>query len=262
MNAAERKIELFAILQANQTVEVQALADKFGVSTMTIRRDLKGFEKQGLVTTSYGGAYLNQGSAVEPSFYVKSSQRISAKESIGKAAAEMVCDGDTIILDCGTTTLQIVKYLRGKRLTIITNSWPVVNFLGNNPKIQIVLAPGIYNDVSAGSFGSMTERFFSQYCADKVFIGTHGIDLERGVTVPQIEDAETKKALLHAGREAYLLADSSKFGISCLAVHGKLEEFSGIITDSGLNEDFHSRLEKLGINVCICPDTMNCEPGE
>lgn len=251
MNAAERRMEIFSLLQEKQSVEVQELANRFAVTTMTIRRDLSLFEKQGLITTSYGGAYLNKNSSVEPSFSIKSSQHLDKKQAIGKKAASYVQDGDTIVIDCGTTTMQLVKYLQGKRLTIITNSWPVANFLGDNPKIKLILAPGEYDAISAGTFGTATAEFFGRISADKVFIGTHGCSAERGATVPELSDAQMKRILLSSGREKFLMADSSKFGETYLAEHAKMEEFTHIITDSGLDRKKVEQLRKKCADVVI-----------
>ncbi len=245
MNATERRMEIFRLLQENQSVEVTELAARFNVSTMTVRRDLLVFEKQGLVTTNYGGAYLNKGTSMEPSFSMKSMHMIDRKQRIGCEAAKWIKEGDTIIIDCGTTTLQLAKYIKRKKLTIITNSWPVVNFLGNSPKIKLILAPGEYDDISAGTFGGVTAEFFRNFQADKVFIGTHGCDIEQGATVPELYDAEMKRVLLEVGKEKFLLADSSKFDTTYLVKHADLKEFDHVITDDGLNKKTQNELEKI-----------------
>ena len=237
MNAAERRMEIFRLLQENQSVEVIELAARFDVTPMTIRRDLAVFEKQGLITTNYGGAYLNKGTSIEPSFSMKSTQCIDKKQMIGYEAARMIRDGDVIIIDCGTTTLQLAKYLKGKKLTVITNSWPVVSFLGGLPKIKLLLAPGEYDDISAGTFGISTAKFIENFHADKVFIGTHGCSLEQGASVPEMYDAEMKRALLAAGKVKVLMVDHTKFGVKCLAKHADLSDFDRIITDDGIHPE-------------------------
>ena len=237
MNAAERRMEIFRLLQENQSVEVIELAARFDVTPMTIRRDLAVFEKQGLITTNYGGAYLNKGTSIEPSFSMKSTQCIDKKQMIGYEAARMIRDGDVIIIDCGTTTLQLAKYLKGKKLTVITNSWPVVSFLGGLPKIKLLLAPGEYDDISAGTFGISTAKFIENFHADKVFIGTHGCSLEQGASVPEIYDAEMKRALLAAGKEKVLMVDHTKFGVKCLAKYAELSGFDCIITDDEIDPE-------------------------
>lgn len=237
MNAAERRMEIFRLLQENQSVEVTELASRFQVTAMTIRRDLAVFEKQGLITTNYGGAYLNKGMSIEPSFSIKSTQRIDKKQMIGYEAAKMIQDGDVVIIDCGTTTLQLAKYLKGKKLTIITNSWPVVSILGGFPKIKLLLAPGEYDDISAGTFGIATAKFIENFKADKVFIGTHGCSVEQGASVPELYDAEMKRVLLEAGKEKILMVDHTKFGVKCLVKHADLSEFDCIITDDETDPD-------------------------
>lgn len=242
MNAAERRMEIFRLLQENQSVEVMELAARFDVTPMTIRRDLAVFEKQGLITTNYGGAYLNKGASIEPSFSIKSTQCIDKKQMIGYEAAKMVQDGDVIIIDCGTTTLQLAKYLKGKKLTVITNSWPVVSFLGGLPKIKLLLAPGEYDDISAGTFGISTAKFIEKFHADKVFMGTHGCSLEQGASVPEMFDAEMKSVLLAAGKEKILMVDHTKFGVKCLAKHAGLSDFDCIITDDGIEPEMEEMI--------------------
>lgn len=251
MNYTERRMQILTMVQDKQIVEVMDLASKFDVAPMTIRRDLKFFEKQGLVTTNYGGAYLNRNSSIEPSFSIKSGQSTDSKASIGKAAAEYVQNGETIILDCGTTVLQMAKYLEGKKLTIITNSIPVVNYLGDSSKIKLIIVPGEYNSISAGSFGATAMEFFSKFHADKVFMGTHGCSIERGATVPELYDAEVKKAILNAGGEKFLLADHSKFDNTYLVKHAALEDYTYIVTDSELPKKLKGELSKLETKLII-----------
>ena len=246
-----RRIEIFNILQSDGSVKVLELAEKFGVSSMTIRRDLLLFEKQGLITTNYGGAYLNNKSAIEPSFSLKSSQMTDKKQLIGYEAAQLVEDGDTIIIDCGTTTLQMAKYIQNKKLTVITNSWPVISYLGNNPKIRLVLAPGEYNDTSAGAISELTIEFFSRFHVDKVFMGTHGCSIENGATVPEIMDANVKRAILHTAQKKYLLTDSTKFEQVHMVKHADLTEFDYLITDNAAEKKYYTKLKKIFKNVII-----------
>lgn len=243
MNASERRMEIFRILSENSNIEVADLANRFQVSGMTIRRDLASFEKQGLVTTTYGGAYLNKDvSSMEPSFSEKSSQMLAAKQRIAQKAASFIADGDTIIIDCGTTTMQIAKSIQDKKLRVITNSWPLVNYLGASPKIELLLLPGVYDDISAGAFGESTINYVKNLHADKVFIGTHGWGLDAGATVPMQRDAEVKRALLDAGKTAWLLADQSKYGRTYFAAHAQLGEFDYIISD-GFADEVKARLK-------------------
>lgn len=148
MNGAKRRLLIFEQLKEAKSVEVKQLAKQYEVSPMTIRRDLSLFAKQGLVSLNYGGAILNEGSGVEASFSLKAAQAQSAKAAIAKEAARLVNEGETILLDCGTTTYEMAKYLSDKAITVITNSWKILQVLQNTPKIKVILAPGTYSRIS------------------------------------------------------------------------------------------------------------------
>jgi len=251
MNSIDRQREIFNLIQREKTVEVNKLARSFGVSTMTIRRDLAEFEKRGVVTTTYGGAYLNKGASIEADFFLRTSQMLDKKQKIAYEAAKHVDEGDTIIIDCGTTTLELVKLIPDKKIKIITNSWPVSYCLKKRPNVTLVLAPGEYDHISAGTFSGQTITFFEQFHADKVFMGTHGFSIARGATVPEILDAEVKRSLLNAGATKYLLADSTKFNQSYLVTHAKLEDFDYLIVDNDIGEDDKRRLKEVCRNLII-----------
>jgi len=237
MNSTDRRREIFNIIQADKSVEVNQLAKKFAVSTMTIRRDLTEFEKQGVVTTTYGGAYLNKGVSIEPDFFLRTNQMLDKKQMIARAAIKHIDEGDTIIIDSGTTTLELVKLIPDKKIKIITNSWPVAYYLKKRPNVTLILAPGEYDHISAGTFSGQTIAFFKQFNADKVFMGTHGFDIRHGATVPEILDGDVKKALLDAGKTKFLLADSGKYNHSYLVTHARLELFDYLIVDDSIGEE-------------------------
>ncbi len=251
MNATQRRMEIYSILQEHVTAEVNDLSERLGVSTMTIRRDLALFEKQGLVVTSYGGAYLNKGAGIEPSFALKQGQMADVKQFIACEAASLIKDGDSVVLDCGTTTLQIVKYMLKKRITVITNSWHVVSYVQGTNKIKLVLAPGEYNEISAGVISSMTMDFYRNFYADVVFISTQGFSIERGATVPDVGDADVKHAILKSAKTKVLVLDSTKLGKDYLAKHAEPTDFDIIITDEMADEAYVKRLESVCGRVII-----------
>lgn len=240
MNVTERRMQIFNLLKTNETVELNDLAKRFDVSTMTIRRDLQMFERQGLLQINCGEAYLIRNSAHEPSFAVKSEQNMLQKQNIGRRAAQFVEDGDIIILDCGTTPLQMLSFLGNKHVTVITNSWPSAHFITGNSNIKLIFAPGEYYEVSAGMTGPLTTDFFAHLHADKVFMGAHGFSIRNGVTEPDIE-FNSKKALMSAGKEHFLLVDSTKYEKTFLMKYADLEAFDHIITDE--NFPFAKRAE-------------------
>jgi len=237
MDPIQRRIELFNILQADGSVEVNKMAALFNVSPVTIRRDLTLFERQQLVTTNYGGAYLNKGSGIEPSFALKQGQMSEQKQFIARAAADMIQNGDTVMLDCGTTTLAILKYIQNKQLTIITNSWPAIGYVQGSPNVKLILAPGEYSELSAGTVSSATIEFFANLRADIAFVSTQGFDPLYGATVPDLTDAGVKQALTRCGNKKILTADSSKIGKVYFARHASPGDFDAVITDSRVGDE-------------------------
>lgn len=234
VNAMQRRLEIFEILQTNGSAEVSELSERFNVTSMTIRRDLALFESQGLIITNYGGATLKQVAGVEPSFALKQSQMQDAKQRIAQKAADYIKDWDSIILDCGTTALEMLKYIGKKKITVITHSWPAINYLHGNSRVNLYLAPGKYDEVSAGVLSPMTIDFYKNYHADLVFLGTQGFDPEYGATVSDITESNLKEALLQSGKKRILLVDSSKIGKKFLSRHATCEQFDTIITDDAL----------------------------
>lgn len=244
MNVTERRMQIFDLLKTNETVELNDLAKRFQVSTMTIRRDLQMFERQGLLQIHCGEAYLLRNSAHEPGFAVKSGQNILQKQNIGRRAAHFVEDGDTIILDCGTTPLQMLPFLGKKHVTVITNSWPSAHFIPGNSNVKLIFAPGEYYEVSAGMTGPLTTDFFTRLHADKAFMGAHGFSIRDGVTEPDIA-FNSKKALMAAAKEHFLLVDSTKYEKTFLTKYADLEAFDHIITDDLLPLSGRAALEKV-----------------
>jgi DeoR family transcriptional regulator, fructose operon transcriptional repressor len=249
MNVTKRRMEIFNLLQKNEVVELAELARRFNVSTMTVRRDLQMFERQGLLNMTYGSAYLKKEAIQEPSFAAKSNYLIEQKQYIGYAAAQFVQDGETIIVDCGTTPLQLLKYLSGKRVTVITNSWPVISYVSGNPKIKLILAPGEYYEVSAGAFGNLTAEFFGHLHADKVFMGANGFSIVDGVTEPDVE-TNAKKSIMAAGKKRFLLVDATKFDHTYLMQYAQLDDFDHVITDDSMDQTCRTKLEK------VCKDVI------
>ena len=257
MRGGERISKIFELINEKNYVTVAELAELFDVSTMTIRRDLAKLEAQGVITTNYGGATLNKGVSAEPSFGIKSGQSQQYKDQIAYEASFIVNDGDSIYIDCGTTAVELVKYIVGKKITIITNSWRVVSEIQDFSKVKVLLAPGEYDPISEGALSSATISFMQNYVIDKAFISTQGIDLEGGVTVPSDNDAQVKKAVMKASKYKILLADHTKFGQTFMAKHGALEDFDAIITDTEINQAIFEQLKKKCSNVIKSTSFLN-----
>jgi DeoR/GlpR family transcriptional regulator of sugar metabolism len=261
MNSTKRRMEIYQLLQQQESVEVSVLAEQFKVSAMTVRRDLELFQKQGLVTTSYGGAYLNRSAGIQPSFTLKQGHMADAKEQIAKTAAALIKDGDSIIIDCGTSTVAILKFIHKKKVTVITGAWSAVGYLHGNPKITLILTPGEYDELSAGTVSATTAEFVRNFHADLAFISTQGLDSDYGATVPTAVDAMVKRTLLEAGEKKVLLVDSSKIGRRYFARHAKTEEFNIIITDKAVSEEQAEEIRKHCGELVITGPEENAAAG-
>lgn len=251
MTSTQRRMEILELLQRDKVVEVNKLAEKYNVTTMTIRRDLALFEKQGLVVTNYGGAYSRQNSPAELNFHFKSELRVEKKKWIAKAASQMICRGDSIIVDSSSTTLQLTPFLQGKKLTIITNCWAFANCLHMTERMQLILAPGEYNENSAGTISTLTIDFFQRFSADIVFMATTGCSIESGATVANLTESDVKRSMMHAGRKRVLLVDSSKFEQTSLVKYADLTEFDYVVTDADADPQYIERMREEGIKVIV-----------
>ncbi len=262
MTSADRKMSIYNLLLEQKSVSVQELSRQFSVSTMTIRRDLASFERQGIVTTSYGGARLNEGTAVEPGFALMSGRLPETKQEIAVAAASLVQDGDSVIIDCGTTTMQMAKHLMAKNLTVITNSLVIGNLLRSNPSVKLIMAPGVYSEKSYGMTGSMTIEFFGRFNADKVFLGTQGADPVRGLTVADEGDADLKKAMLFAAAYRVLAVDHSKLGQSFFARFAAMKELSCLVTDQKADASMLGAIREAGVRTIVAEplDKLTIQP--
>ncbi len=245
MNPIERRSFILQRLQSDGKASITELSDELCVSGMTIRRDLRQLIEQGIVTISVGTAYLVDKSVDAASLSVPTEAQKDArrKHAIGLKAAQLIDDGDTIIIDCGTTTCGLLNYIESKRLTIITNSIPVAAVVGGKPNIRLIYAPGEYTNDSRGVIGPLTVSFFQTLRVDKAFLGAHGFDATGGANEPVLGDATTKRAMIESATTSYLLVESSKYGNVHLMAMSKLSDFSYVITDNDFPVEKRAELE-------------------
>jgi DeoR/GlpR family transcriptional regulator of sugar metabolism len=265
MNAKERHSAILQLIADKGMVTVTELCERFGVSDMTIRRDLSTLEGANLLRRMYGGAIAARGRSFEPPLLIRAAESTQVKAAIGAYAASLVRDGDSIALDVGTTTLQMARNLsRVRALTVITASLPIVNVLVEYADIRVVVAGGILRREELSMIGSIAEETFQRFNVDKVFIGTAGLDAEGGLTEYNLDDARVKEYLIRSGQRRILLADSGKLGRRKLARVAALGEIHELVTDDGLDDDFRAVLHKIGILVHVVEvnkqDSPNVDP--
>jgi DeoR/GlpR family transcriptional regulator of sugar metabolism len=228
----------------------------FGISDMTARRDLNEMDRRGLLRRIHGGAVTNLGRSYEPPYQMRFTKHQSAKACIGARAAELIYDGDSIALDVGTTTLEIVKGLRGKRnLTIVTNSLQIANMIVDNLSLEVnarlILTGGVVRPQELSMIGDMSERAYQGFHVDKAFIGIGGISLEDGLTEYNLEDASIKRMLVASAREKIVVADSSKFGVTTFASVAPLKSVDRIVTDAAVPLDMIEKIQNMGVEVIV-----------
>ncbi|HTK27353.1 MAG TPA: DeoR/GlpR family DNA-binding transcription regulator [Pyrinomonadaceae bacterium] len=252
MLTEERRGAIVSLLHENGKVQVKELSKRFNISEVTIRTDLKELHQRGLVYKSHGGAVLPTLVAGEPTLYEKSVENAIEKSKIGAAAAEFVNDGETIILDSGSTTHEIAKRLKERQdLTVITNGINIATELAGHRGIQIILLGGVMRHSSISIVGHFAEEMLSQLTADKLFMAADGCTLEFGISTPKFEESRINQAMVAIAREKYLTADSSKFGRNSLSRIVSLWDMDGVISDTGLTEEYQAEIAAHGLKLVL-----------
>lgn len=256
MNASERHNKIVEIVLETGRINIPDICRVFGVSDMTARRDLNELDRMGLLRRVHGGAIASLGRSYEPSFKTRATKNQSAKTSIGYKAAELIYDGDSIALDVGTTTLEIVPGLRGKRnLTIITSCLQIAAKVVDQVSLEIdtrlILTGGIVRSRELSMIGSIPEQVYKDFHVDKAFIGIGGISLEDGLTEYNIEDTQIKRMLIRSAREKIVVADGTKFGVTTFASVAPLTAVDKIVTDRSAPPDMIEQISKQGVDVIL-----------
>ncbi len=240
--ANQRREKILELLREDGSAKVIKLAKLFKVSEVTIRQDLERLEAEGFLVREHGGAYLKQVSDQVKSFSLLNQENLDKKAVIGRKAAELIENGDVIILDSGSTTTEIAKNLHGKKnLTIITNALNIAMLLGAEPGIEMIVTGGEFKPPTLSLTGQKAASFFDDIHVDKLFLATAGISLKSGLTYPSISDIVVKKAMIDAADVVYLVADSTKIRKSAFASLGALSLIDYIITDNEITPE-HKKL--------------------
>lgn len=246
----ERKHTILTRLAIEGKVQVQTLAQLFQVSTETIRRDLDRLEKEGELRKVYGGAVRVRSGMHEAPFQKRSQLQSAEKQAIGRAAAALIEDGETVLLDNGTTTLEIMRELRTRsQVTVITNSVPILNCALEQFAGKIIFAGGDIQPAVQASTGPIAHELLNQFKVNKAFISAGGISLTDGITDYLLEEARISRTMMERAEETILVADHTKFGRSTFARIAPLESISMVVTDNGCPADWLEALQQLEIDV-------------
>ena len=249
----ERQAKILEYIEEHRKATVAQLCLHFGVSSATIRNDLRDLEQGRLIIRTHGGALVRSKTGQELDTSQKLVQNLEAKRKIAQAALRQIEDGDTIILDTGTTTIEVARLLERKRnVTVVTNDLEIARLLEANDSLQVVVMGGVLRKGfhCTVAFGTSEKEALQGLSVDKAFMGVNSFTLKRGASTPDIRHAETKRSMIAIATNVILLCDGSKFGRTSFVQFAKAGEIDMIITD-GLPEAERLKLEEHGIQVII-----------
>ncbi len=250
--ANQRRDKILDMIREDGQAKVADLSRIFKVTEVTIRQDLERLEEEGLIRREHGGAILNQTRDDIGELQLVNQQNMEAKRAIAAEAVKLIDNGDTIILDSGSTTTEIAKLLGGfHNLQVITNALNIAMILGKNSGISLNVTGGEFKSPTLSLTGDKAAQYFDGIHADKVFLATAGISLKAGLTYPSLSDLVVKKAMIESADTVYLVADSTKIGRSAFASLGALSMVDYIITDSNITEADKKMFNDFEVNYMI-----------
>lgn len=247
-----RRYKMLEWLKEEGSERVSVFAKAFGVSEVTVRQDLEKLESEGHVVREHGGAYLKSVPQQVKSMALAHQENSGLKAKIGRAAASLIEDGESIILDSGSSTTAIATHLVGhKDMTVITNALNIALMLGAEPGFEIHMSGGHFKAPTLSLSGERSADYFKGLFAQKLFLATAALDIENGLTYPSLSDIALKKAMIGAAQRIYLVADSSKIGVRSFCVLGGIELIDTLITDDGIKDEHRRAIEAAGVEIVI-----------
>jgi DeoR family transcriptional regulator of aga operon len=250
----ERRRKILEVLEQNERVTVQELVKRFGVSAVTIRGDLDTLTEAGALVRSHGGALKPLGGPADISINVKEILHHNEKVRIGAAAAQLIQNDETIILDSGTTTLEVARQIAARKfksLTVITNGLNIAIELAKLSQVRLIVVGGMLRHVSHSVVGPHAEQMLQGLNADRLFLGVDGLDVNIGLMTPDILEAQLNAQLIRVAREVTVVADATKFRRRSLSLIAKLESVHRIITDDTIDPETAATIRAKGIELVI-----------
>lgn len=252
MMAEERRTQILQIVRSEGRARVNDLVNRFNTSAVTIRSDLNELHQRGVVLRSHGGAVLPDRILRESPVNERLKAHAEEKRRIGAMAATLINDGETIILDSGTTTLEIARQLKNKQaLQVITNGVNIAAELLDARGVTTFIVGGTVRGESASIIGRSTEDMLEQFSADKLFLSGAGCDPDFGVSGANLEETTVNRAMLRIAREIILVADASKFSMRSMSRIATFSEVDTVVSDTGLREEVQAKVRSLGCNLIL-----------
>lgn len=256
MKSYERKKIILEILEKEGKVNIKELAESLNVTRVTIRTDLDELEKRGFLVRTHGGAVIPEDQHFVRLITKTINENKKEKESIAKLASTLIEPGSTIMIDSGSTTAYLARYIKNMKLTVITNSMLILHELMSSNSVQLLASGGVLRKPSMAFIGGISRYFFEQLHADILFLGATGYSIDRGISCSNILEAETKKNMIKSALKVCFLADSSKSGKIAMAHICDWDEIDIFITDH-ITDKERSRLSEYGVEVMVSEAKIN-----
>jgi DeoR/GlpR family transcriptional regulator of sugar metabolism len=258
--AAERQEVIARLVRDEGRVRVADLVSRFGVSPVTVRKDLVALEAEGLVTRTHGGAIAPRGGLPEPAFDIRERLQRDQKAAIGIAAAALISDGDSVVFDASTTALQVARELLARdwhHLTVLTNSIRIALELAGKPGVTVLMLGGRVRAEALSVVGPLGDGVFRRVNVQKAFVGAVGLTVDVGLSDAVEEEAQIKRSMVAAAREVYALVDHTKWGRTASATFCRTDRLAAIITDAEAPADMVAALEALGVSIIRVADRVD-----
>ena len=251
MTAARRQERILEVLDRDGRLSVSEFSARMDVSEMTVRRDLQVLEERGALARVHGGAVAVHDRSYEPPFAVRALRNAEAKRRIGIAAAALLEDGESAVLDAGTTMLEVARALKGRDLRILAVNLRVADVLVDEPGISLMVSGGAVRPGEQSFVGPLAERAFADLAFDTLVLAVGGIDQRIGVTDYRVEDASLKRAALASARRCIVVADADKLGHVAFARICPLADVDVLVTDDAAPAALLADLRAAGIEVVV-----------
>lgn len=251
----QRQQLILETIRDYRQVTVSELSPRFGVSDVTIRRDLRELAARGLLRRAHGGAILAMPVSPEPPVVQRMIQAENCKECIGRAAAALVSDGGSVFIGSGSTTAYVARNLvHRKNLTVVTNALNVATELAVAEGVTVVVTGGMMRASELSLVGHIAEQSLREVRVDKVIMGMRAISLEEGMTNDYLSEVMTDRGIIEMAPELIVVADHTKFGKVASAYVAPVERITVLVTDSGIGQETVARLEEMGVRVIVAAD--------
>ena len=250
----ERRRAVIELLEKQGRVTVEELTRAFGVSAVTARADLDVLSNNGALVRSHGGAVRPLNPTQDYPLEVKKTMYQAEKMRIARAATQFIQAQQTVILDSGTTCSELAANLRRNKpmsLTVITHALNIAVELARAPSISLIMIGGILRQVSSSFVGPQAEQMVRDLHADHFFLAVDGLDLDVGLTTPDILEAQLNTLMMKAAQEITVVADASKFGRRSLSVIGDMQSVKRIVTDDRVSSETVDKLRQMGVEVVV-----------